>query len=471
MVGDSFCNAGPVTLEKISVLKGANFFSGGPVIHMRTALNEYDEVYTSEIDGFYQGLSMTLPTLIEHHCSEGMRGGFFIRVKDGTLLGHVIEHVAIELQTLGGMDVSYGKTRSTLTPGVYNIVFRYFNELAGLYAGKAAIQLVNSILKNEPFDVIPVIARLIELKNSGKHSEFTEQLIHEASERQIPWMYSESKNSVMLGSGKYQQWIPSSMKTIPDHLANTIHTPDEYLNYLFSQNQPDHIPLIAITGSYGKTSCAELIAKGLKLKGMNTATSTSNGVFFGNLKTDAEFQSGNPHTELLLQSNDIDIAVCEIPAESIFISGLSYQLSDIGVVLNVADVHLKELDVKKIEDIAYAKSVVAEEVRSDGYAILNACDDYTAEMADRVYSGIAWFSHDKNNTLTRKLLNSNAIVSISDGNSLNIFRNGHSIFHAVIENQMLFDRKGFVYDSVNAAILTLHLLGVDAETILKTIQE
>ena len=134
---------GPLKIENIQVYHGANYFSGGPIVLLRINLGEYDEVFTNDINGFYEKLTNILPSLFEHHCSVGKPGGFFIRVKEGTLLGHVTEHTSIELQTLAGMDVGYGKTRSTLQQGVYNVIFRYLDEIAGVYEGKAALNLVN----------------------------------------------------------------------------------------------------------------------------------------------------------------------------------------------------------------------------------------------------------------------------------------------------------------------------------------
>ena len=101
---------GPLKVHDIIAMQGANYFSGGPVIIIKLDLETYDEVFTNDIPGFYEQLKEKMPSLQEHHCSPGVPGGFFLRVQEGTLLGHVTEHAAIELQTLAGMDVAYGKT-------------------------------------------------------------------------------------------------------------------------------------------------------------------------------------------------------------------------------------------------------------------------------------------------------------------------------------------------------------------------
>ncbi|MBU0487026.1 MAG: cyanophycin synthetase, partial [Bacteroidetes bacterium] len=171
---------GPLKAEMIKILGGANFFSGGPVVLIRLNLSEYDEVFTSKIPGFYEKLKELIPSLYDHHCSIGAPGGFLQRVQEGTLLGHVAEHVAIELQTLAGMDVAFGKTRSTLTPGVYHLVFRFFDEIAGIYAGKAAISLINSILTSKDFNITETIANLIQIREHRMLGPSTQAIVDEA---------------------------------------------------------------------------------------------------------------------------------------------------------------------------------------------------------------------------------------------------------------------------------------------------
>jgi cyanophycin synthetase len=118
-------------LEK-KVLRGANVYSYRPVIVLAIDLGEYDEVPTSEIEGFVDRLLELIPSLEDHRCSEGVKGGLITRMQEGTLLGHVIEHIALELQYIAYMDVGFGKTIDTDKPGVFEIIFSYWVEKAGL---------------------------------------------------------------------------------------------------------------------------------------------------------------------------------------------------------------------------------------------------------------------------------------------------------------------------------------------------
>jgi len=126
----------------INVLRGPNIWSISrkKLIQMRLDLEEMEEYPSDKVDGFSERLESMFPRMVEHRCSVGEKGGFFLRVKEGTWMGHIAEHVALEIQTLAGMFSGYGRTRSTKTKGVYNVVFNYVEEEVGLYAAKAALE-------------------------------------------------------------------------------------------------------------------------------------------------------------------------------------------------------------------------------------------------------------------------------------------------------------------------------------------
>ena len=114
----------------IQALRGPNIWSvrRKKLIQMRLDLEEMEQRPSNKVDGFAERLEAMFPSMYEHRCSEGVPGGFFTRVRKGTWMGHVIEHIALEIQTLAGMDTGFGRTRETKTPGVYNVVFSYTEE-------------------------------------------------------------------------------------------------------------------------------------------------------------------------------------------------------------------------------------------------------------------------------------------------------------------------------------------------------
>ena len=105
------------------ILSGPNYWSLRPCIQMLLDIGELEEKPTNKISGFYKRFTETFPSIYEHRCSVGKPGGFFQRVKDGTWMGHIVEHVALELQTLAEMDTGFGRTRETGDKGIYHIVF------------------------------------------------------------------------------------------------------------------------------------------------------------------------------------------------------------------------------------------------------------------------------------------------------------------------------------------------------------
>src|SRR5438270_7093667 len=120
---------------EMKALKGPNYWSvkRHKLIQIILDLEDLENKPTNTIPGFYEGLTMLMPSLYSHECSEGKAGGFFSRVKDGTWMGHVIEHIALELQALAGLNTAFGRTRGTGKTGVYHVVFEYVQEAAGLY--------------------------------------------------------------------------------------------------------------------------------------------------------------------------------------------------------------------------------------------------------------------------------------------------------------------------------------------------
>ena len=112
---------------EIKTMNGPNYWSvlRHKLIVMLLDLEDMEQKPTDKIPGFLERLKEFMPSLYEHRCSEGVPGGFFQRVEDGTWMGHVIEHIALELQTLAGMDTGFGRTRETKDPGIYHVVFSY----------------------------------------------------------------------------------------------------------------------------------------------------------------------------------------------------------------------------------------------------------------------------------------------------------------------------------------------------------
>jgi cyanophycin synthetase len=201
---------------KIQTLRGPNYWSirRHKLVVMRLDLEELAEKPSNEIPGFYEGLVATLPSLEEHFCSPGVRGGFLSRVNKGTMMGHIIEHVALELQQLAGMYVGFGRTRETATPGVYQVVIEYLDEQAGRYAARAAVRLCQSIIETGSYsrnDLEQDLKDLQDLARDAALGPSTETLVKEAEARDIPWMPLGARAMIQLGYGVHQKRVQATL--------------------------------------------------------------------------------------------------------------------------------------------------------------------------------------------------------------------------------------------------------------------
>src|SRR5215218_1887884 len=140
----------PVRIVERAVYRGPHLYSNAPMIRIQVDLGTLENWPTDRLPGFADGLVALLPSLEQHGCSYHAPGGLIRRMREGTWLGHVVEHVALELQSLAGSAVTRGKTRSVKgRPGLYNVMFAYWEEPVGLMAGRLAFQLVQSLLPPE----------------------------------------------------------------------------------------------------------------------------------------------------------------------------------------------------------------------------------------------------------------------------------------------------------------------------------
>ena len=174
------------------VLRGANYWAKEPVIRQVVDLGVLEEFPSNRIPGFVDALVELLPTLEDHACSLGRRGGFITRLRDGTWAGHVAEHIALEFQNLAGTDVRHGKTRGTGEHGRYNVIFEYREEQVGIEAGRKAVGLVNHLVApDDPafeFDLMAELESLILMAERLAFGPSTQALIDEAAGRDIPYM-------------------------------------------------------------------------------------------------------------------------------------------------------------------------------------------------------------------------------------------------------------------------------------------
>src|SRR5437867_3389014 len=194
------------------VLRGPNYWSYEPAIRLLVDLGSLEHWPSNTLPKFTDILIDLLPGLHDHGCSLHRPGGFIERLRDGTWMGHVAEHVALELQREAGGSTTRGKTRRAGTPGQYNVVYGYSEEQVGLAGGRLAVRLLNHLVQANPtFDFAAELESLVLLADRAAFGPSTQAILDEAARRDIPYIRLNDQSFVQLGQGRYQQRIRATM--------------------------------------------------------------------------------------------------------------------------------------------------------------------------------------------------------------------------------------------------------------------
>jgi len=227
-----------------SVFVGPNRFALFPVIHHEIDLGVLEDWPTARLGAaFIDPLIAALPDLAEHQCSHKEPGGFIRRMREdeGTWMGHVFEHICLEIQGLAGIEVTFGKTRSLKDKGQYNVVFEYEDRDVGLAASALALKLIHSLLPSDikPSDVDAKFDYARERDNFIRYAQkralgpSTGSLVRSAEERGIPWLRLNSQSLVQLGYGKYQKRIQATITSETKHIAVELSCDKEMAHQIF----------------------------------------------------------------------------------------------------------------------------------------------------------------------------------------------------------------------------------------------
>jgi len=225
-----------------SVYVGPSLYARFPVIRLELDLGALEAWPTGRLGaGFIDALAAALPGLAEHGCSYREPGGFFRRMREGegTWLGHVLEHVAIELQNIAGEEVTFGKTRGAGPPGVYTVVYEYAQRDEGIAAGELGLRLLCSLLPPQlrPADGVPADwswpearDQFIRFAQRRALGPSTASLVRAAEQRDIPWLRLNDQSLVQLGHGKYQQRIQATVTGRTPHISVELASDKEETN-------------------------------------------------------------------------------------------------------------------------------------------------------------------------------------------------------------------------------------------------
>jgi len=711
-------------IDKIQALRGPNIWSvqRKKLIQMRLDLEELEERPTNKIEGFRERIEAMFPTMIEHRCSEGCRGGFFSRVDRGTWMGHVIEHIALEIQTLAGMETGFGRTRETKTSGIYNVVFSYTEENVGLYAAEAAVRIAEALIDGTDYNPEEDIQKMREIRERVRLGPSTGSIVEEAVARDIPWIRLGTNSLVQLGYGvnqmrfqatitcktssiavdiacnkeqtkkmldaasipvasggicvdeedleavvkkigypivlkpldgnhgkgasinvktwedaveglayakKYshrvivekfitgydfrvliidnklvaaakrepahvkgdgkqniQQLIDETnldpkrgyghenvltqidvdrdttdlleklgytLETIPRkdevvylkstanlstggtsvdvtdmmhpeniflcerisrvigldicgvdimaenltqplkenggcilevnaapgfrmHLAPSEGLPRNVaapvIDMLYPPGKPSRIPIIAVTGTNGKTTTTRLMAHIVKNNGYRVGFTTSDGIYVQNHLMEKGDTTGPISAEYILKDPTVEFAVLETARGGILRSGLGFSRCDIGIITNIQEDHLGLSDIHTLDDLARVKATVVRSIKKDGWAILNAEDDQCLKIANELSCNVAYFSMDENNPKVVQFAKEGKIVAVYENGFITIKKGEWKIRveRATHVPLTMGGKAKFMIANVLAATLAAYLQGFKTEDISLSLQ-
>ncbi len=224
-------------IREINAMRGPNYWSvrRHKLIVMVLDLEEMEELPSNKIDGFKDRLEAMFPTMYEHRCSVGEAGGFFQRVEEGTWMGHIIEHIALEIQTLAGMDVGFGRTRGYGEHGVYNVVFAYMEEKVGRFAAKTAVSICEALIKGEDYDLADDIQEMREIREDERLGPSTGSIVEEAASRGIPWIRLNKYSLCQLGYGANQKRIQATVTSETSSIGVELACDKEDTKFLLEQ--------------------------------------------------------------------------------------------------------------------------------------------------------------------------------------------------------------------------------------------
>lgn len=707
-------------IREINAMRGPNYWSvrRHKLIVMVLDLEDMEELPSNKIDGFYDRLKAMFPSMFEHRCSVGEPGGFFQRVEEGTWMGHIIEHIALEIQTLAGMDVGFGRTRGYGEEGVYNVVFAYMEESVGRFAAKASVKICEALISGEDYDLSDDIQHMRELREADRLGPSTGSIVEEAEARGIPWIRLNKYSLCQLGYGANQKRIQATVTSETSSIGVELACDKEDTKYLLEQAEvevpkgdiirrersleeacryvgyplvikpidgnhgrgitvdiqnyddalqafhhakessksgaiivekfikgddyrllvinnklvagairtPAHvigdgkltvqelidkvnsdprrgyghenvltqitvneltrtiikdagytldsviaegerlilkdtanlstggtaeditdiihpanvsmaeriskiidldicgidimttditkplsetggavlevnagpgfrmhlaptsglprnvaapvidklfpqkgdtgrIPIIAITGTNGKTTTSRLIAHIAKMNGHRVGYTTSDGVYIQNRLLMTGDCTGPASAEFVLKDPTVNFAVLECARGGLLRAGLGFKKCDVGIVTNVAADHLGLKGIHTIEQLAKVKGVIPETVLPDGYAILNADDDLVYDMRRSVNCNVALFSMNENNPRIKAMQRLNGITAIYENGFVTICRGEWKMRIMRAENIPLTygGKAKFMIQNVLAGILAAHVQGISIE--------
>jgi UDP-N-acetylmuramyl tripeptide synthase len=401
-------------IKRIRVLSNPNFYSYQPMVLMQLEIESSDENNLSESSN----LNARLKNLLLLKTSDRkMRD---IRTAKNEL-PNIVKNVALGLISLAGQGEPSGIVRFTGESGIYEIAIEFQSEQATVFLLEAAVEAVEAALKNESYDFAAKIAEARAIVANNKQELNLREIVQAAERREIPWFRDEEASFIRLGYGKNLNRIQfgdtSNFFELISGSASKIHafstagdsqnSADGIIELLYPKGKDARIPIVAITGTNGKTTVTRLASHVLSRAGLNVGTTTTNGILF-NGKTIAEGDTTGPVSARRILDNDqVDIAVLETARGGIVRRGLGWDWADVAVVTNITEDHIGQDGIESLADLVSVKALVAERVRENGTLVLNADDAESVDLINRpavsqIEKKIVYFAMSEENPIVKE---------------------------------------------------------------------
>jgi UDP-N-acetylmuramyl tripeptide synthase len=446
--------------RRVRVLGGPNIWANYAVLEAWVDLGPLKDSPSDELPGFTERLMAWLPSLIEHRCSVGTRGGFLERLRRGTWQAHILEHVALELQSLAGTPVGFGRTRETHEDGVYKVALEYEYEELGRASFEVGRDLCLAAVYDRPFDVDAALAQLRELAQRHRPHTTETALRQAARQRRIPVCRLDDSDIFVLGQGMRQKRIS---------LADLIPPVDGLLDRFFPAGQTGRIPIAAVTGVNGKTTTTRLIAHILACTKRCVGMTCTEGIYIDDHRVEAGDCSGPLSARVVLSDPRVEAAVLETARGGILRAGLGFDRCDVAVVTNIAEGdHLGIGDIETVEQLARVKRTIVDVVAPDGHAILKADDPLVAEMASYCPGAVVFFARDGQHPVLADHRRRGGRAAFVRDRRIILAEGAQEIPLVSLENVPLTHggHVGFQVENALAAAAAAWVLGVRCEVIL-----
>jgi UDP-N-acetylmuramyl tripeptide synthase len=446
--------------RRVRLLGGPNIWANFAVLEAWVDLGPLKDSPSDELPGFNECLMAWLPSLIEHRCSVGARGGFFERLRRGTWQAHILEHVALELQSLAGTPVGFGRTRETHEDGVYKVALEFEYEDLGRASLEVGRDLCLAAVYDRPFDVEAAIAGMRELAQRLRPPATETALIQAARHRHIPICRLDEPEEFLLGHGVSQQRVS---------LASSLPSVEACVDRLFPRGESGRIPIAAITGVNGKTTTTRLIAHILTRTQRCVGMTCTEGIYIDGERIEAGDCSGPLSAHLILHDPRVETAVLETARGGILRAGLGFDRCDVAVVTNIAEGdHLGIGDIETVEQLARVKRTIVDVVAPDGHAILKADDPLVAEMASYCPGSVVFFARDGQHPVLAEHRSRGGRAAFVRDRRIILAEGAQEIPLVSLENVPLTHGGyvGFQVENALAAAAATWVLGVPCEVIL-----